>query len=92
MYKFRSMYVDAEQRLADLEDRNEGDGILFKIRDDPRITPVGKWLRRWSLDELPQLLNVAIGTMSLVGPRPPLESEVRRYERDVRRRLLVKPG
>jgi exopolysaccharide biosynthesis polyprenyl glycosylphosphotransferase len=92
MYKFRSMFLDAEQRLTGLQDRNEGDGVLFKIRDDPRITPVGKWLRRFSLDELPQLINVATGTMSLVGPRPPLETEVRQYERDVRRRLLVKPG
>jgi exopolysaccharide biosynthesis polyprenyl glycosylphosphotransferase len=92
MYKFRSMYIDAEQRLADLKDKNEGDGVLFKMRDDPRVTPVGKWLRRFSLDELPQLINVATGTMSLVGPRPPLESEVKQYENDVRRRLLVKPG
>ena len=92
MYKFRSMFLDAEQRLADLKDRNESDGVLFKMRDDPRVTPVGKWLRRFSLDELPQLINVATGTMSLVGPRPPLETEVRQYERDVRRRLLVKPG
>jgi hypothetical protein len=92
MYKFRSMYVDAEQRLADLRQHNEGDGVLFKMRDDPRVTPVGKWLRRFSLDELPQLINVAMGTMSLVGPRPPLESEVKQYENDVRRRLLVKPG
>jgi exopolysaccharide biosynthesis polyprenyl glycosylphosphotransferase len=92
MYKFRSMYVDAEQRLADLRALNEGDGVLFKMKDDPRITPAGKWLRRFSLDELPQLINVAIGTMSLVGPRPPLQSEVSQYENDVRRRLLVKPG
>jgi exopolysaccharide biosynthesis polyprenyl glycosylphosphotransferase len=92
MYKFRSMYVDAEQRLADLRQLNEGDGVLFKMKDDPRITPAGKWLRRFSLDELPQLINVAIGTMSLVGPRPPLQSEVSQYENDVRRRLLVKPG
>jgi exopolysaccharide biosynthesis polyprenyl glycosylphosphotransferase len=92
MYKFRSMYVDAEQRLADLRQLNEGDGVLFKMKDDPRITPAGKWLRRYSLDELPQLINVAVGTMSLVGPRPPLQSEVSQYENDVRRRLLVKPG
>jgi lipopolysaccharide/colanic/teichoic acid biosynthesis glycosyltransferase len=68
MYKFRSMYVDAEQRLADLRQLNEGDGVLFKMKDDPRVTPAGKWLRRFSLDELPQLINVAVGTMSLVGP------------------------
>jgi exopolysaccharide biosynthesis polyprenyl glycosylphosphotransferase len=92
MYKFRSMYVDAEQRLAELEQHNEGDGVLFKMRDDPRVTSAGKWLRRFSLDELPQLINVAIGTMSLVGPRPPLQSEVSQYGNDVRRRLLVKPG
>ena len=93
MYKFRSMYVDAEQRLADLQQHNEAsDGLLFKIKDDPRVTRVGKHLRRYSLDELPQLINVAIGGMSLVGPRPPLPSEVSQYENDVRRRLLVKPG
>ncbi|WP_462189159.1 sugar transferase, partial [Frankia sp. CcWB2] len=93
MYKFRSMYVDAEARKAELESRNErAEGLLFKMRDDPRITKVGKFLRKWSLDELPQLLNVANGTMSLVGPRPPLPSEVARYEDDVHRRLMVKPG
>ena len=93
MLKFRSMYVDAEKRRAELEQRNErAEGLLFKIRDDPRVTPVGRFLRRYSLDELPQLINVLQGKMSLVGPRPPLPEEVARYEDDVRRRLLVKPG
>jgi exopolysaccharide biosynthesis polyprenyl glycosylphosphotransferase len=92
IFKFRSMYVDAEARLAELKHLNEHDGVLFKIRDDPRVTPVGRWLRRFSLDELPQLLNVVAGQMSLVGPRPPLPQEVAAYPADVRRRLAVKPG
>ncbi|BCJ66287.1 sugar transferase [Polymorphospora rubra] len=92
MYKFRSMYLDAEARLAELAHLNEHDGVLFKIRDDPRVTPVGRWLRRLSLDELPQLFNVLRGQMSLVGPRPPLPQEVAAYPDDVRRRLAVKPG
>ena len=92
IFKFRSMYVDAEHRLAELRHLNEHDGVLFKMRDDPRVTPVGRRLRRLSLDELPQLLNVVTGQMSLVGPRPPLPAEVAAYADDVRRRLAVKPG
>ncbi|WP_160663947.1 sugar transferase [Pseudarthrobacter sp. ATCC 49987] len=92
MLKFRSMVVDAEQRLTELAELSDGDGLLFKMKNDPRVTRVGKFIRRFSLDELPQLFNVFIGSMSLVGPRPPLPSEVAAYEHDVRRRLLVKPG
>jgi exopolysaccharide biosynthesis polyprenyl glycosylphosphotransferase len=92
MIKFRSMYSDAESRLAELMMHNESDGLLFKMKDDPRVTRVGRMLRRTSLDELPQLINVLMGTMSLVGPRPPLPKEVAAYGDDVRRRLLVKPG
>lgn len=92
IFKFRSMYLDAEARLGELRHLNEHDGVLFKMRDDPRVTPVGRWLRRFSLDELPQLLNVLLGQMSLVGPRPPLPTEVAAYADDVRRRLAVKPG
>ena len=93
MLKFRSMVVDADQRLDATSGRdNISDGLLFKMRDDPRVTPVGRWLRRLSLDELPQLFNVLGGSMSLVGPRPPLPGEVARYDTSVSRRLLVKPG
>jgi exopolysaccharide biosynthesis polyprenyl glycosylphosphotransferase len=93
VYKFRSMYQDADRRRADLLEFNESDGgVLFKIRDDPRVTKVGRLLRKLSIDELPQLLNVLKGNMSLVGPRPPLPEEVDQYQHDVRRRLLVKPG
>jgi exopolysaccharide biosynthesis polyprenyl glycosylphosphotransferase len=92
MLKFRTMQVGAEVMLSSLLDRSEGQGPLFKLRNDPRITPIGAKLRRYSLDELPQLVNVLRGQMSLVGPRPPLASEVETYGPDVRRRLLVKPG
>jgi len=92
MLKFRSMVVDAESQLPSLLDRTDGNGVLFKLRDDPRVTKVGAVLRRHSLDELPQLVNVLLGDMSLVGPRPPLASEVERYDMWARRRLLVRPG
>ena len=93
MFKFRSMCLDAEERLKDLLSRNQhAQGVTFKIVDDPRITRVGKWLRKFSLDELPQLYNVFIGNMSLVGPRPPVPREVALYSIADRRRLLIKPG
>lgn len=92
LYKFRTMVVNAEARLQHLRDLNDTDGELFKMRNDPRVTPVGRWLRRYSLDELPQLVNVLKGDMSLVGPRPPLALEVAGYPADMRRRLVVKPG
>jgi exopolysaccharide biosynthesis polyprenyl glycosylphosphotransferase len=90
--KFRTMVVDAEMRKATLIERNEADGVLFKIAQDPRTTAIGRLLRRYSIDELPQLMNVLRGEMSLVGPRPPLAAEVAAYSPDMRRRLLVKPG
>ncbi|MEV7604321.1 sugar transferase [Paenarthrobacter sp. NPDC089322] len=92
MLKFRSMVVDAEARLAELTGQDEGAGVLFKIRGDPRITACGRWMRKYSLDELPQFWNVLVGNMSLVGPRPPLLREVSGYERHTHRRLLIKPG
>jgi exopolysaccharide biosynthesis polyprenyl glycosylphosphotransferase len=92
IYKFRTMVVDAEQRRAQLLASNDTDGILFKLRSDPRVTAVGVHLRRWSIDELPQLFNVFLGHMSLVGPRPAVPDEVEKYAEHVRRRLVVKPG
>lgn len=92
MFKFRSMVVDAEARLMALGQQNEGAGVLFKLRDDPRVTRCGRWMRKYSLDELPQLWNVVLGNMSMVGPRPPLDREVNGYERHTHRRLLIKPG
>ncbi len=92
MLKFRTMVVDAEARKADLHALNEGNKVLFKLRDDPRVTKVGRYLRRFSIDELPQLVNVLRGDMSLVGPRPPLPAEVAQYQIDDARRMLVKPG
>jgi exopolysaccharide biosynthesis polyprenyl glycosylphosphotransferase len=91
VWKFRTMYVDAEDRLAEMDDLNESDGMLFKIRDDPRVFPVGRFLRASSIDELPQLINVLMGEMSLVGPRP-LPADDGDFLGDVRRRLLVRPG
>jgi lipopolysaccharide/colanic/teichoic acid biosynthesis glycosyltransferase len=92
IYKFRTMGVDAEERLEELMSLNEREGPVFKMRNDPRITKVGRFLRKVSLDELPQLINVFKGDMSLVGPRPPLPSEVTQYERWQRRRLSLRPG
>ncbi len=92
MLKFRTMVADADKQLADILDSNESDGLLFKIRNDPRITPVGSLLRRFSIDELPQFINVLRNEMSVVGPRPPLRREVEAYDCEVLRRLLVKPG
>ena len=92
MYKFRSMHSDADARRADLMAHNEASGPLFKMRNDPRITPLGAWLRRFSIDEFPQILNVLKGDMSLVGPRPALLSEVERYTSRDMRRVEVVPG
>jgi len=92
MLKFRSMVVDAEKLVTDLINESDGNGVMFKMRNDPRVTSAGKWMRRFSLDELPQLFNVLAGNMSLVGPRPPLESEAAVYEKHVHRRFMVKPG
>ncbi len=90
--KFRSMYVDAEERLAALQAENEKDGPIFKMKNDPRITPIGRFLRKYSLDELPQLLCVLKGDMSMVGPRPPIAREVAKYDEFCLHRLSIKPG
>lgn len=92
MYKFRSMYTDAEERLKELQHLNEQTGPVFKIKNDPRITKVGRFIRKTSLDELPQFLNVLKGDMSIVGPRPALPREVAQYNEYQMQRLLVKPG
>lgn len=92
MYKFRTMYKDADKRKAELESQNEMDGPVFKMKEDPRITRVGKFLRKISIDEMPQFINVLIGNMSLVGPRPPLPNEVEKYTDYHKLRLIVTPG
>jgi lipopolysaccharide/colanic/teichoic acid biosynthesis glycosyltransferase len=91
-YKFRSMCMDAEAKLEQLQHMNEMKGAAFKITNDPRVTRVGRFIRRWSIDELPQLFNVLKGDMSIVGPRPPLQNEVAQYGEYEWQRLLVKPG
>lgn len=92
MYKFRSMATDAEARWEALQDQNEVSGLMFKIAEDPRVTRVGRWIRKTSIDELPQLWNVVKGDMSLIGPRPPLPREVKYYSEYHMQRLNVKPG
>lgn len=92
MYKFRSMVVHADQKLEKLADQNEVEGAMFKMKNDPRVTKIGRIIRKYSLDELPQLLNVVQGDMSLVGPRPPLEKEIQQYTNYDMQRLMVTPG
>ena len=92
MWKFRSMYKDADERLAELKGQNEIAGAMFKMKDDPRVTKIGKFIRKHSIDEFPQFLNVFLGQMSVVGPRPPLPNEVEEYTEYDLRRLAVKPG
>lgn len=92
MWKFRSMYSDADERLAELKGQNEIAGAMFKMRDDPRVTKIGRFIRKHSIDEFPQFLNVFLGQMSVVGPRPPLPNEVAEYTEYDLQRLAVKPG
>jgi lipopolysaccharide/colanic/teichoic acid biosynthesis glycosyltransferase len=92
LVKFRSMVESAEDDLSGLLDQNEGAGMLFKMQHDPRVTGVGRWMRKYSLDELPQFWNILKGDMSVVGPRPPLQREVDGYKNRVHRRLYIKPG
>ena len=92
MYKFRSMHKDADERLSEPQELNEAHGPLFKTKDDPRVTRIGKFIRKHSIDELPQFLNCLMGQLSCVGPRPPLPSEVAQYDERAMRRLSVKPG
>lgn len=92
MYKFRSMYINADEKLAELQETNEMDGPVFKMKHDPRITPIGRFIRKYSIDELPQLFNILFGDMSIVGPRPALPKEVAQYTLKDSERLLVKPG
>ena len=92
MWKFRSMYRDADERLAELKERNEIAGAMFKMREDPRVTKIGKFIRKHSIDEFPQFVNVFLGQMSVVGPRPPLPNEVAEYTEFDLQRLAVKPG
>ena len=92
MWKFRSMYKNADERLADLKEQNEIAGAMFKMREDPRVTRIGKFIRKHSIDEFPQFVNVFLGQMSVVGPRPPLPNEVAEYTEYDLQRLAVKPG
>ncbi|MBP5195557.1 MAG: sugar transferase, partial [Lachnospiraceae bacterium] len=92
MYKFRSMYVDAEDKLSDLKDKNEVKGLMFKMDDDPRITKVGRFIRKTSIDEFPQFFNIFKGDMSMVGTRPPTVDEYEQYNAHYRRRLALTPG
>jgi len=92
IYKFRSMYIDADERKKELESQNEVSGLMFKMENDPRITPVGRFIRKTSIDELPQFINILKGDMSLVGTRPPTLDEFEKYDSHYRRRLSITPG